>query len=478
MLFNSLHFLFFAPIVAIVYFVLPLRWQKLWLLLASLYFYAAFDPPFLLLLIACILGTFVFVWWMERAGKPGWRRFWLSAAVLFNLALLFSFKFIDFSLDSWNRIFGFAVDDPWYAQATGVVLPMGISFFTLQAIGYAVDIYRRDIPSDGGLPQFALFESFFPQLVAGPIMRARDLLHQFEEEHRFRYDDLRAGVGQIALGFFKKTIIADPCGRVVDTIFASPQDYSSPAMWTAAVLHALQIYGDFSGYTDIAIGAARVMGFRIPDNFQRPFFSSSMSQFWGRWHISLSSWLRDYIYIPLGGNRVGPLRSYLNLFVTMFISGLWHGAGLNYIVWGLGHALMMLLERFLGSFAPVRNIVTRLIPTPLKVLYAFLFFALMLLFFRGRAAAGFDTGAEMGWFMLLRAFELVAPGKNAAIPYSLLASIALLFIAEFIQERRPGLLGGILKQETIFWTLCLSVIGYCALIYATSDSAPFVYFQF
>ncbi|MBX7057526.1 MAG: MBOAT family protein [Leptospirales bacterium] len=480
MLFNSLHFFVFAPVVAVVYFQLPLRWQKLWLLVASFYFYAAFNPPFTLLLLFSVVVTFAFVWLMERSSTERGRKVLLTGAILSNLLLLFVFKFLDFTLDSYNRLLGLKPGDAHHVAAAGLILPLGISFFTLQAIGYAVDIYRRDIPTDGGIARFALFESFYPQLVAGPIMRARDLLHQFEEQHRFRFGDLRAGLGLMVLGFFKKTIVADPCGRIVDQIYGLPDSYSSGAMWLAACLHALQIYGDFSGYTDIAIGAGRAMGFRIPDNFRRPFLSGSMTEFWGRWHISLSTWLRDYIYIPLGGNRVGALRTYFNLFVTMFISGVWHGAGLNYILWGLGHAALMLVERFIGGSHLWRERLAWLAVRPLRLAYSFLSFSLLLFFFRARPLPdqGLQTAAETGWHMLERALVWSAGAKSIVVPEYVLAAIAVLLFGEYLHERRPNLLPAIFKRDLIFWPLCLSVLGYCILVYAASDSAPFVYFQF
>lgn len=476
MLFNSLHYFVFAPLVIAVYFALPWRWQRAWLLLVSLYFYAVFKPPFTLLLIFSIGATFLFVRAMSVVQRKPLRLALLWCAILANLSLLYFFKFIDFSFELWNGVLGVSPADDLHVWPWGVILPMGISFFTLQAIGYAVDVYRGNIPASRNFFHFSLFLSFFPQLVAGPIMRARDLLHQFEEVHRFRRDDLRAGVAQIVMGFFKKTIIADPAGVVVDQVYAAPGEFGWHALWIAAILHSLQIYGDFSGYTDIAIGTARIMGFRIPENFRRPFLSRSMTEVWTRWHISLSSWLRDYVYIPLGGNRVSVPRAYFNIFITMFISGVWHGAGLNYITWGLLHAIAVVVERFLGGFAIVQA-ATRRIPVVLKQTYGFLLFSFALFWFRGRALPETGGPAETGFWMAERALGF-ASGAGVTVPVSLLTAIGLLAAYEIIEERKPGFFDGFWKNDFALTATAAIVLGYCAIVYATSRSAPFVYFQF
>lgn len=477
MLFNSLHFFIFAPIVIAVYFALPWRWQRWWLLITSLYFYAAFDPPFTLLLLFSVVVTYIFVYLMQRASRPGLRKTWLWSAIISNLALLYVFKFMDFTFDLWNHMLGLEACDPLYAASAGAVLPMGISFFTLQAIGYAVDVYRRDISGEGSVFHFGLFESFFPQLVAGPIMRARDLLYQFEESHRFRFDDFRFGIGLIVAGLFKKTMVADPIGVVIDPVFANPGAYSSGALWGAVYLHALQIYGDFAGYTDVAIGVARIMGFRIPENFRRPFFSLSMTELWGRWHISLSTWLRDYIYIPLGGNRVSVPRTYFNLFITMFVSGVWHGAGLNYILWGLMHASFVIVEKYLGGVAVVRNFFKERVPTLLKIAYSFTIFSFALFFFRARPLPEIGSAADAAFFMIDRALQF-SGGLPLGIPAGVTLSVAILMLAEAAIERKQDLFDRVWKNDIAFWTISAAIFAYCALIYSSTASAPFVYFQF
>ena len=481
MLFNSLHYFLFAPAVIAVYFALSPRLQKVWLLIVSFYFYAVFRIPFTALLLFSIAVTHIAIVGMRRyTGETTVqlriRKAFLWLAIFGNASLLYFFKFIDFSFEVFNQLLRLAPCDPLYAHATGVVLPMGISFFTPQAIGYAVDVYRGTIPA-GRMYSFALFLSFFPQLVAGPIMRAKDLLHQFEQEHRLTYANLRAGMGLIAIGLFKKSMMADPAGEVVDRVFANPAAYSWEAMWAAGMLHALQIYGDFSGYSDIAIGTGRIMGFQIPINFNRPFLAVDMTDLWRRWHISLSSWLRDYVYIPLGGGRVSRFRTYINVFVTMFVSGIWHGAGLNFVIWGVFHALIVVVERFVFSFERLDAWYRERLPRVFKFVYSFSIFSFPLLFFRARPLSGIGDSADVGMYMAGRALSF-ADGQGVELPFSLLLIIFLLMGAEILIERRAEVFAPLLRIEGVFWTVVGVIVAYCLLLYSVTDSAPFVYFQF
>jgi D-alanyl-lipoteichoic acid acyltransferase DltB (MBOAT superfamily) len=476
MLFNSLHYFLFAPAVIAIYFALAPRWQKLWLLLVSFYFYAVFRVPFTALLLFSIAVTHLAVVGMQRSRRKAWRMSFLWLGIVGNASLLYFFKFIDFSFEVYNGLLQLAPCDPLYARPTGVVLPMGISFFTLQAIAYAVDVYRGTLPA-GRIYGFALFLSFFPQLVAGPIMRAKDLLHQFEQRHSFQYENLRAGMGLIALGLFKKSMMADPAGEVVDRVFGDPGAYSWVSLWLASFLHALQIYGDFSGYSDIAIGTGRIMGFQIPINFNRPFLAVDMTDLWRRWHISLSSWLRDYVYIPLGGGRVSRGRTYLNIFITMFVSGIWHGAGLNFVIWGGFHALVVVLERFVFSFERIGQFYRERVWRVAKFVYTFIFFSFPLLFFRARALPDIGDAADVGWYMALRTLNFSA-GAGIDVPLSLGVSIGLLMGAEILLEKREDILAPLMKREGIFWGAVAVIVIYCLLLYSVTDSAPFVYFQF
>lgn len=481
MLFNSLHYFLFAPAVIAVYFALSPRLQKVWLLIVSFYFYSVFRIPFTALLLFSIAVTHIAVVGMrhytgESTLHLRLRKAFLWLAIVGNASLLYFFKFIDFSFDVFNQLLQLAPCDPLYAHATGVVLPMGISFFTLQAIGYAVDVYRGTIPA-GRMYSFALFLSFFPQLVAGPIMRARDLLHQFEQEHRLTYDNLRAGMGLIAIGLFKKSMMADPAGEVVDRVFANPGAYGWEAMWAASMLHALQIYGDFSGYSDIAIGTGRIMGFQIPINFNRPFLAVDMTDLWRRWHISLSSWLRDYVYIPLGGGRVSRFRTYINVFITMFVSGIWHGAGLNFVIWGVFHALIVVLERFVFSFERLDVWYRERVPRVFKIAYSFSIFSFPLFFFRAQPLPGIGDAADVGMYMAGRALSF-ADGSGVQLPFSLMLIVFLLIGSEILIERRAEIFAPLLRREGVFWTLVGVIVAYCLLLYSVTDSAPFVYFQF
>ncbi|MCB1321323.1 MAG: MBOAT family protein [Leptospiraceae bacterium] len=477
MFFNSVDYFIFAPLVIVVFFLLRDRGQRIWLLLASLFFYAVFRVPFTALLLFSILVTYYAVRGMNRASGAGLRRLYLTLAVISNLAILYFFKYIDFSIQVFNALFFLEPCDDWYLHPVGVILPMGISFFSLQAIAYAVDVYRGVIPAGTSVFQFGLFLSFFPQLVAGPSMRAQDLLDQFAEQHPFRYDNLRVGLGILALGFYKKTFIADPAGVLVDRVFGEPGAYSWEAMLLSVFLHSMQIYGDFSGYSDIAIGTARIMGFRIPMNFNRPFLSHTMTEFWNRWHISLSNWLRDYVYIPLGGNRVSIPRSYVNVFLTMVVSGIWHGSGANFVIWGLIHASAVVIERFVFSFETIRKFYQNRIPGILKILYSYTIFSLAFYWFRAQAVPGIGAPADVAWYMASRTMEL-APGDSLHLPFSLLLSIISLMVVEFVQEKRAHAFDGLLKNNVFYYFLVLGILSYCLVVYTISDSVPFVYFRF
>ena len=476
MLFNSIHYFAFAPVVIGIYFLVPKRFQRAWLLVTSLYFYAVFRVPFTVLLLFSIVATYLCTRGIASSERRIVRRLFLGLAIAANLSVLYFFKFIDFSIEVWNIVLFQDPCDSLYVGPTGVLLPMGISFFTLQAMAYAIDVYRGVIPVGRSLFNFALFLSFFPQLVAGPIMRAKDLLDQFAEDHRFRYENLYPGLRQIALGCFKKTLIADPAGVAVDAVFGAPGHYSSGALWIVLMLHAMQIYGDFSGYSDIAIGTGRIMGFHIPMNFKRPFMAPTMSEFWNRWHISLSTWLRDYIYIPLGGNRVSPVRTYWNIFITMAASGVWHGAGLNYVAWGIVHALVVVIERFIFSFPRAKAFWERA-PAFFKFLYTYMFFSFTFCFFRARAVAGIGDAFDVSLYLSHRAIFWES-GQSISVEPSVLFAIALLVGYELLQERWSEHLERIMRYRRLVYAICASILGYCAVVYSISDSAPFVYFQF
>ncbi|TGN17695.1 MBOAT family O-acyltransferase [Leptospira idonii] len=476
MLFNSTHYFIFAPIVILFYFTIPKRFQGLWLFVVSLYFYAIFKVPFLILLIFSFVLTKLAVDAMEKAVSRIWKIFWLNVSIWGNLGLLFVFKYLDFSISVWNTFLGFEPCDPEYVSALGIMLPMGISFFTLQAVSYAVDVYRGTVTPAKSVFHFGLFLSFFPQLVAGPILKATDVLHQFLEPKEFQKDNLIRGLKQLFWGVFKKTFIADPISYAIDPVYGDPTSYSGIAMWVAASLFAVQVYCDFSGYSDIAIGTGRIMGFHIPKNFDRPFLAGTLSELWRRWHISFTTWLREYIYITLGGNRRGEFITYINLFMTTFVSGIWHGADWTYIIWGATHSGMMVVERFVFKSQAIKNAWDK-VPRTLQPIYPLTIFIFTMFFFRAKPTAEVPSGLKIATMMIDRAFHFV-DGNMPDVPLSLVAVIGVLFLIDILQNQKEDRFDFIMNKPLVLYTVCGVMYVTAFLIYSVTVSSPFLYFQF
>ena len=344
MLFNSLDFAVFLPLVFFIYwFVFPknIKQQNSLLLIASYVFYGWWDWRFLSLILFSTVLDFVIGKNMEKSADEVKRKWLLATSVVVNLGFLGFFKYYNFFADSFTEAFKFLGQDI-HPRALSIVLPVGISFYTFQTLSYSIDVYKRKLKPARDFVSFATFVSFFPQLVAGPIERATHLLPQFYKRRRFDYALALDGSKQILWGFFKKVVIADNCADYVNQIFTNYQDYSASTLALGAVLFAFQIYGDFSGYSDIAIGVSRLFGFDLMKNFAFPYFSRDIAEFWRRWHISLSTWFRDYLYIPLGGSRGGLRMKIRNTFIIFLVSGFWHGANWTFIVWGALNALYFL----------------------------------------------------------------------------------------------------------------------------------------
>jgi alginate O-acetyltransferase complex protein AlgI len=336
MLFNSLHFVFFCPLVLGIYFALPYRLRNHWLLAASYYFYMSWNPWYGFLLFYVTATDFVAAKYIDQAKSQARRRLWLLLSLISNLGMLFYFKYYNFFAENAN----------WLLQEAGsthqfdlikILLPVGISFHTFQSLSYTFDVYRGTLPVEKNFGTFALFVSFFPQLVAGPIERSAHFLPQLHRHYPFDPRNFENGSRLIIWGFFKKLVIADRLALIVEAVYAAPQEYSAAWILAAMYAFAIQIYCDFSGYSDIAQGIAKLMGYDLMDNFQQPYFATNIRDFWGRWHISLSTWFRDYVYVPLGGNRHGMPRHCLNLAIVFLLSGLWHGAAWNFVTWGILH---------------------------------------------------------------------------------------------------------------------------------------------
>lgn len=357
MLFNSLEFLLFFPIVCIIYFLLGRnKYRNPFLLLASYYFYMNWKPVYAVLIFTSTILTYACGLFVEKCAEDKRRKkSFLVTSLLINFGILFMFKYFNFINESvFSVLSSFGLR--WTVPNLDILLPVGISFYTFQAVGYSIDVYRGTIKAERSFITYALFVSFFPQLVAGPIERAKNLLPQFHEDHHFDIDDVTEGVKQMIWGFFMKLCVADVISEYVDAVYNNVANHSASSMILATVLFAFQIYCDFAGYSNIAIGAARVMGYRLMENFKQPYWASSIKEFWKRWHISLSTWFMDYVYIPLGGNRVKYCRHLLNLMITFLISGLWHGANWTFVLWGALHGFFIvtenILKRFVGNFQP------------------------------------------------------------------------------------------------------------------------------
>ncbi len=344
MLFNTIDFAIFLPIVFGLYWLLKttgIRSQNFLLLLSSYFFYGWWDWRFLGLILFSTIVDFTIGIYLEKTSAKRHRLALLITSLSINLGLLFFFKYFNFFLDNLNSAFEF-FGEPIGIRAAQIVLPVGISFYTFQTLSYTIDIYRKKINASKDLIVFASFVSFFPQLVAGPIERASHLLPQFERERKFDYVSAISGLRQILWGLFKKVVIADNCARVVNSIFSNHAELDGSHLFIGALFFTFQIYGDFSGYSDIAIGTSRLFGFDLMKNFSFPYFSRDIAEFWRRWHISLSTWFRDYLYIPLGGSRGSLAKKIRNTFIIFIVSGFWHGANWTFIVWGALNALYFL----------------------------------------------------------------------------------------------------------------------------------------
>ena len=346
MLFNSLAFAVFLPCIFFLYWVLPEKYRGALLLIASYYFYMSWNVKYVVLILFTTFISYACGIGLERAEGAKKKKILIVSTMVASLGCLFFFKYFNFASESIANILNcFTIQV--HPVTLNLLLPVGISFYTFQTLGYVIDVYRGEVKAEKNFGKYATFIAFFPQLVAGPIERTKNLMPQILEEHKFDYEKAVAGLRLMAWGFFKKIVIADTLAASVDTVYDSLNTYKGFPLLVASVLFSIQIYCDFAGYSDIAIGTAKLFGIDLMKNFDSPYFSTSVKDFWSRWHISLSSWLRDYIYIPLGGNRVGKGRNAFNLMATFLISGLWHGANWTYVVWGGIHGFAQVVEKFL-----------------------------------------------------------------------------------------------------------------------------------
>ena len=496
MLFNSVDFLLFFPLVTAAYFLLPHRVRWVWLLAASYYFYMCWNAKYAVLIALSTLITYAGGLLIGRAEETAdkvrrirRKKLWVFLSFASNLAILFFFKYFNFFLDNLSVLLALA-GVGFKRPDFDVMLPVGISFYTFQALSYTVDVYRGEVEPEKNLFRYALFVSFFPQLVAGPIERSKNLLGQMYERHVFDPDRVRDGLLLMLWGMFEKIVIADRLAMLVDYVYANYPDLPGSAAVLATVLFAVQIYCDFGGYSHIAIGAAQVMGFTLMENFRRPYLARSAAEFWRRWHISLSTWFRDYLYIPLGGNRRGKARKYWNTMVTFLTSGLWHGASWNFVIWGgLNGAYQVageMLRPVRARLCRALHIDPERLPWRLvRTVFTFCMVDFAWLFFR---APSFAAAREMLAHMV-KHFELSAlPGQLFALGLdranlaAALAAIGVLALADLLRERYGSLRPCITRRVLpVRWAIYLGGVLAVLIfgIYGPGyDPAAFIYFQF
>lgn len=478
MLFNSLEFAVFLPLVFAAYWLLAskgVKVQNLLLLIASYVFYGWWDYRFLSLIIFSSIVDFWVGKKMGAAKEEVSRRRYLYLSLFTNLGLLGFFKYYNFFIDSFVDAFtlmGQSIDP----GRLSIILPVGISFYTFQTLSYSIDIYRKKLTPTADPVSFFAYVSFFPQLVAGPIERATNLLPQFMQERKFTYAAGADGMRQILWGLFKKVVIADNCAEYVNLIFADPSAYSGSTLLLAVVLFAFQIYGDFSGYSDIAIGTARLFGFKLMQNFAFPYFSRDMAEFWRRWHISLSTWFRDYLYIPLGGSRGSQAQQIRNVFIIFVVSGFWHGANWTFIIWGALNAIyflpLLILNKNRNHLAVVAN--DSMLPTISEVgnmLVTFTLTVLAWIFFRADS-----VGQAIDY--LLNIFSTTLFNTPETIPSLTLCLLLIFIIIEWWGRRGQYALERInlFSRQPIRWSVYL-LLALMVVAFAGKQQ-EFIYFQF
>lgn len=479
--FNSFDFLVFFPIVAILNFVVPLKFRFIPLLIASYYFYMSWNAKLVFLILFTTAVSYISGRFIEKYPKS--KKLWLVISIVASLSVLVFFKYYNFLAGGVSALFSvFGAHTDFTIE--GLLLPVGISFYTFQTLSYSIDVYRGNIPAEKNFFYYALFVSFFPQLVAGPIERPENLLPQLKAEHKFNYSDFCIGLKRMLAGFYKKVVVADTAAIYVNRVFNDAQNATGAAVIVASVLFAVQIYCDFSGYTDIAIGCGRIMGYRLMQNFDRPYSACNIKDFWARWHISLTSWFKDYLYIPLGGNRKGKNRQYINLFIVFLVSGLWHGADLTFVLWGIIHGIyrvvgMLTAKKRDGVYAKLGLDVSskavclfRRAVTFAMVCFAWIFFranntadliTLLSKMFTdfGAATVMADMGITLTSVLILALSAIVMTMVDKRFTYG-----------EYTEQCGAQLRGG--ASAYMLWAV---VFAWLVLI-AGDGSSAFIYFQF
>lgn len=454
---SSMFLFFFLPVTLFFYFIVADRYRNIVLIIASLFFYAWGEPKNVLLMILSIAINYIFGFCVEK--KWVMQKPFLIISIIYNLGILFVFKYLNFAVDTLNSLVETSI------EIQKIALPIGISFYTFQIMSYVIDVYKGTVKVQKNILNLCLYVSLFPQLIAGPIVRYADVEKQIVSRN-VSLEKCRSGIIRFCMGFSKKVLIADSISTLVDVCFTDT--YPSMLLkWVGAISYALQIYYDFSGYSDMAIGLGRILGFDFLENFNFPYISKSIQEFWRRWHISLSSWFRDYLYIPLGGNRKGKLRTYINLAIVFFMTGLWHGAGFNFIVWGLYYALFLIIERLgFGEILKKLPNVVRHIYAIFIILIGWIFFRAdslgdALIYIKGLFTLNADNVTNFNYIMNRQYWFVLIIGIILSMPHEKIISI--------INNKNMQIL-----KECIILLVFLIAIFYMV----GSGYSPFLYFRF
>lgn len=476
MLFNSLSYILFLPIVFAIYWFLPNKFRWCFLLIASYYFYMSWSVKYVVLILFMTVLSYCAALSIENVETKKYRKFILCGTTLCLLLVLFFFKYYNFTIESLSGLLShFSIR--FQPIMLNILLPVGISFYTFQTLSYVVDVYYGNIHAEKNLGKYATFVSFFPQLVAGPIERTSNLLPQIKEKHFFNEQKALEGTKLMLWGFFKKLIIADHVAQYVDKVYGDLSAYSGFDLILVIFFFTMQIYCDFSGYSDIAIGTARLLDINLTTNFSSPYFSSSVKEFWSRWHISLSTWFRDYVYIPLGGNRCIKLRCHINLMITFLVSGLWHGANWTFVLWGGLHGIIQLFEKALDKY--IKRFRRNKIGLVVSTIVVFYFINLAWVFFRAETVSDalyIIRNAFVGITTPTSYFRsrIITPGQLILV----LAHILILTIYDFMNYKYNTLIWISNKNKYIQWIFYIS-IGLI-IVFGSMKGVPaeFVYFQF
>ncbi|MCF6364847.1 MAG: MBOAT family protein [Bacteroidales bacterium] len=471
MLFNTIEFVFFLPAVIIIYFLVPSKYRWILLLVASYYFYMCWKIEYIILIISSTLIDYFSAIQIENAKKKQVKRAFLILSLVTNLGLLFSFKYFNFFSESVNILFN-KINIAYQTPELNVLLPVGISFYTFQTLSYSIDVYTGKQKAEHHLGYFALYVSFFPQLVAGPIERFSRLTPQLKAKHTFSYDNLKNGLRLILYGLFIKMVIADNISVYVDQIYNNPAEYGSFDILKGIFFYSFQIYSDFYGYSIIAIGSALIMGIKIMDNFKTPYLAKNIAEFWQRWHISLSTWFRDYLYFPLGGNKVKKYRWFINVLIVFLVSGLWHGANWTFIFWGGLFGIIYLTESIVNKALKVKSSHTSFsIKHILLALKTFILVTFIWVFFRSQSISE-----------AFNIFELIGNNFGKGVKSLSVDNITLMFFVLFLisdvllyNKRFDKWVDKVpfVSRWSIYFILIFSII-----VFSGVDDAPFIYFQF